>query len=101
MTCNYTAIQITAKTGIGKCRKAVTSCILERNALSQNFKILKKKPLLNIREKRTDCEVLFKKKKSCFPQPTFLEKSNILSQKNPSQGLTVARVYKLGKVFVG
>lgn len=60
-----------------------------------------KKTLLNIREKRTDCEVLFKKKKSCFPQPTFLEKSNILSQKNPSQGLTVARVYKLGKVFVG
>lgn len=40
-----------------------------------------KKTLLNIREKRTDCEVLFKKKKSCFPQPTFLVKSNILSQK--------------------
>lgn len=100
MTCNYTAIQITAKTGIGKCRKAVTSCILEKCFISKLQNTEKKKTLLNIREKRTDCEVLFKKK-SCFPQPTFLEKSNILSQKNPSQGLTVARVYKLGKVFVG
>lgn len=59
------------------------------------------KKLLNIRE-RIDCEgVLLKKYIYCFPQPTFLVKCNILSPKNPSQGLTVARVYKLGKVFVG
>lgn len=100
MTCNYTAIQITAKTGIGKCRKAVTSCILERNALSQNFKILKKKPLLNIREKRTDCEVLFKKK-ILLPTTHISREEQHFITKNPSQGLTVARVYKLGKVFVG
>lgn len=45
--------------------------------------------------------VLLSKTKSCFTQPTFLLQCNILSAKNLSQRLTVARVYKLGKVFVG
>jgi len=48
VTCNYTAVQITAKAGIRKHRKAVTQCIMVRYALSQNFKILKK--ILNVTE---------------------------------------------------
>lgn len=59
-----------------------------------------KKPLLNIREKRTDCEVLFKKK-ILLPTTHISREEQHFITKNPSQGLTVARVYKLGKVFVG
>lgn len=60
-----------------------------------------KKTLLNIREKRTDCEVLFKKKKILLPTTHISSEEQHFITKNPSQGLTVARVYKLGKVFVG
>lgn len=42
VTCNYTAVQITAKASIRKHRKAVTECVTVRYSLSQNFKIVKK-----------------------------------------------------------